>query len=113
MTEAQIQQQIVQWYKNTYCLVHHSPRCMILSIPNEGKPELIATGLYPGAADLLVVHYGAVVFVEVKNEGGVQKPAQKRFQAHCRCVGLSYHLVRSLEEFKNLPLLKSNERATI
>jgi hypothetical protein len=102
MTEAHIQQQIVRYYHNTFCLTTCSPRCMILSIPNEGKPELIATGLYPGAADLLVIHYGRMVFIEVKTETGAQSANQKRFQQHCRDIEVPYHLVRSVEEFKKI-----------
>lgn len=105
MTEAAIQQQIVRWYRNQYCLTYHSPRCMILSIPNEGKPELIATGLYPGAADLLVIHMGRVMFVEVKTPTGVQSSRQKEFQQHCNASGFPYYLVRSIEDFRNYLLL--------
>ena len=48
LSEARIQQEIVMWYKNTYCLEHHDPRCMIFSVPNEGRgaasTQLIQTG---------------------------------------------------------------------
>lgn len=103
-TEDQIQQAIVQYYRNNYCLIHHSPRCMIFSIPNEGKPNMIYTGLYPGAADLYVHHMGQEMFVEVKTPTGTQSPNQKKFEQHCIQMDVPYYLVRSLEEFKQLIL---------
>jgi hypothetical protein len=112
-SEASIQQEIVRWYKNTYCLNHHIPRCMIFSIPNEGRgaqsAKLIQTGLYPGCADLFLIHkisqyttYSAStsVFIEVKTETGVQSDKQKQFEVHCNQMGINYFIVRSLKEFK-------------
>jgi hypothetical protein len=107
ISEEKIQQQIVMFYHNTYCLPNHTPRCMILSIPNEKKPEMVRTGLYAGAADLLVIHYGKTAFVEVKNEIGKQSDKQKAFEKHCKDMGTPYFLVRNLEEF--LCILKQME----
>ena len=101
-SEDKIQQDQVMWYRNTYCLKHHKPRNLILSIPNEGKPELIRTGLYPGAADLMVVHFGRVFFVENKTDTGRQSDKQKDFQEHVQSLGFDYHLCRSFDEFKQI-----------
>lgn len=102
-SESSIQQEIVRHYRNTYCLSHHNPRCLILSVPNESNAhrasKLIATGLYPGAADLVLIHFGRPVFVEVKDATGKQSPKQIAFEQHCKKSGAAYHLVRSLEEF--------------
>jgi hypothetical protein len=81
---------------------------MILSIPNGGLRDkataitMKATGLYKGAADLLVVYRGWVGFVELKTDVGIQSPEQRQFEAHCIEAGLPYKLVRSLAEFQNL-----------
>lgn len=91
---------------------------MILSIPNEGRGaasmQLIATGLYPGAADLIVGHafkpgsrgsqYEELfwIFIECKAEGGIQSDNQKAFEAHCKEMGIGYYIVRSLDEFKQV-----------
>jgi hypothetical protein len=83
---------------------------MILSIPNGGLRDkataitMKATGLYKGAADLLVVYRGWVGFVELKTETGVQSPEQRQFEAHCIEAGLPYKLVRTLAEFQQLIL---------
>lgn len=113
-SEARIQQEIVTWYRNQYCLAHHNPRCMIFSIPNEGRGaasmQLIATGLYPGCADLCVIQpwwFGhtkiyPVVFFEVKRPGGIQSQHQKKFQAHCKQMTIPYHVVYSLDDFRRI-----------
>lgn len=110
-SEAKIQQEIVMWYRNTYCLISHNPRCMIFSIPNESNGpramQLIQTGLYPGAADLGVLHKGDdhwrdISFFEVKTTIGIQSPKQKEFQKHCKEMGIGYYIVRSLDEFKEV-----------
>ena len=107
-TEARIQSEIVTWFNNTYCLAFCSPRSLILSIPNGGERSFVSaslsksTGEYVGVADLLVIHKGKVLFVEVKTEIGKQSEKQKQFEQHILSAGFPYHLVRSLEEFKKL-----------
>lgn len=109
MTESSLQQQIYNFFQNTYCLKHHSPRGMILSIPNGGtrnKTEAItlkATGLLPGASDLIVITpNGKIMFIELKTETGVQSDVQKDFQSRIELLGYEYHLIRSLTEFQSL-----------
>ena len=103
-SESRIQQEIVQFFRNNYCLKHHIPRSMILHIPNEGKNNgrLVPLGLLPGAADLLIINQGRAIFVEVKDATGKQSPKQKEFEDYCRELGLYYEVVRSLEEFKKM-----------
>jgi hypothetical protein len=114
MNENQLQQSIYLWYQNTYVI--KDKRCMILSIPNGGLRDKMtavtmkATGLYKGAADLLVVYRGWVGFVELKTEVGIQSPEQRQFEAHCIEAGLPYKLVRSLAEFQNLIASLNAER---
>lgn len=104
--ERRIQQDIVMYYRNSYCLAHHTPRCLVLSIPNEGNPRLAQTGALSGASDLLVIHRmpnttNRVIFVEVK-AGGRQSEKQRIFENHVKSMGMEYVIVRSLDEFKNV-----------
>jgi hypothetical protein len=99
--ESRIQQDIVRWYRNTYCLKHHSPRGMIFSVPNEGQMRLSQTGLLPGVSDLVVITpSGKVVFVECKTEKGRQSDAQIEFQKRVQALGFTYILVRDLKNFQ-------------
>lgn len=109
MGESKLQQEIFNWYSNNYCLKFHNPRGLIFSIPNGGtrnKLEAItmkATGLLAGASDLIVITpNGKLMFVELKNETGLQSDKQKDFQNRVSDLGFEYHLIRSIEEFKLL-----------
>lgn len=103
-TESRLQQECYVWFWNYYCLPEHSPRGLILHVPNgtrEGR-KYFSSGLYPGAADLLIVWKGMAYFIELKTETGRQTPAQKAFQAHAIGAGAFYAVVRSIEEFQAL-----------
>jgi hypothetical protein len=103
LSEAFIQQQIIMWYRNTFCLKIHQPRSLIMSIPNEGKSDLYRTGLLPGAADIILFHKSpSPMFVEVKTESGTQSEKQKEFEQYVRDLGIPYRLVRSLDDFKKI-----------
>jgi hypothetical protein len=102
--ESKIQQEIVMYFNHNYCLNFHNPQCVIFSIPNEGlsKKETIqkmATGLLPGAADLMILMPKLAFYVEVKTPTGTQKENQKKFEKRVNSLGFNYYIVRSLEEF--------------
>lgn len=106
LSEDKIQQDIVIWFNNNYCLKHQNPRCLIFSVPNGGtrnKLEAIklkSTGMKAGVSDLIVVMPDIVLFVEVKTETGKQSDVQKDFERVVSGLGFKYYLVRSLDEFK-------------
>lgn len=110
MTESQIQAVCFKWFHNTHCLEHHSPRCIIFSVPNGGTRNpleaitLSSTGLLPGVSDLIILTPNRILFIEVKTEAGTQSGAQKSFEARLKTLGYSYYLVRSLDEFKEVVL---------
>ena len=115
-----IQASAFKWFHNNYCLNHHEPRLQMFSVPNEtlsyvwkhvpkkmaqilsGRAK--AMGLKPGVSDTIIVLPGKVLFVEFKTATGAQKPRQKDFQKTVSGLGHEYHIVRSLEEFKELIL---------
>lgn len=106
--EARIQQDIVRFYRNFYCLAHHSPRCLIISVPNEGNPRLYQLGALPGCSDLIAIHRNTEVgkpiisFIEIKSKIGQQSPKQVKFQEWVEGMGFPYHIVRSLDDFKSI-----------
>ena len=111
-SESRIQQSIVTWYWNNYCLPHNTPRCMIAHVPNQNQHHLVSIGVYPGFADLFVWHQvnfmggvGKLYLVEVKEPGkGKQSPNQVKFEKHCKQSGIPYSVVYSLEEFQKFIL---------
>ena len=106
-TEDKLQQEIVMWYRNTYCLKHHNPRNIIFSVPNDSKNAVeqirkIATGLYAGVSDLIMIHFGKVYFFEVKTDTGRQSEKQIDFQKLVENQGFQYFLVRNLKNFQEI-----------
>lgn len=111
-TEDKIQQEIVMWYRNNFCLKHHNPRNLIFSVPNDSKDakeqmRKIATGLFSGVSDLIVIHFGEILFIEIKTEVGKQSDKQKDFENIVSSHNFKYYLIRSLDEFKKIISLHS------
>lgn len=114
IAESKIQQQVLLYMRNTYCLAHHTPRLVIYSVPNESEDayetqKKINTGLMKGAADLIILlPNGRVLLPETKTPTGYQSPAQKSFQQQAEALGHVYFIYKSLEEFqeKVKPYLK-------
>lgn len=108
VAESRVQQEAVLWFRNNFCLKHHSPRCIIYSVPNESEDswdiqKKINTGLMSGAADLVVLLPGGhVLLPETKTPIGYQSPSQKLFQLQCEELGHIYFVYKSLEQFKEL-----------
>ncbi len=110
MTEDKIQQEIVTWFTNNYCLKHHNPRSIIFSIPNGGfrnkieAMKLKATGILAGASDLIIVHKNKIYFIELKDDKGSQQQNQKEFEKRVNDQGFDYFIFRSLAEFQKFIL---------
>jgi len=99
-SESKLQQECVEWFKNTYCLKHHNPQKIIFHVANEGQQKLIPIGLLPGVSDLIIVDVNRVIFVELKTETGIQSDKQKLFQNKVEALGHEYWLIRSLDDLK-------------
>lgn len=104
--ESKIQQEIVMYVTNNFGLKHHNPKCLIFSVPNEGKSAQEQMykkmlGMKSGVSDLILVMPSRVVFVECKDDKGKQSENQIQFEKDVKALGFEYWLVRSLEEFKN------------
>jgi hypothetical protein len=106
MIEDKIQAECVKWFTNNYCLRHHTPKCVIFSVPNGGlrnkieAMKLVTTGMKAGVSDLVVLMPGRALFVEVKTDIGIQSKEQIDFEADVVALGFQYFLIRSIDEFK-------------
>jgi hypothetical protein len=64
-----------------------------------------AIGMRRGVSDMVLMFpKGVHVYCEFKTPDGVQSDAQKDFEAICKALGNEYHIVRSLERFKDIVL---------
>lgn len=109
MNESQLQQSIVMHYNNNYCLKNMNTRGLIFAVPNGGSRHFLeaktlkATGTLAGVSDLILIHTnGKIYFLELKIEKGVQSEVQKDFQKRVEDLGYDYHIIKSLEQFKNI-----------
>ena len=76
-------------------------------MPNEGKSATEqmykkATGMLSGVSDLICIFQKKIMFIECKDQVGKQSENQKAFQKQVEANGYEYHLIRSLDEFKQL-----------
>ncbi len=101
-TESSIQQSIVKAVRLIY------PKSLIFSVPNEGKRSymlgsvLKANGLIHGVSDLVLLHKGQCIFLEVKKPNAKQTPHQKTFERLVTEQGFIYKVVYSVEDVLNL-----------
>lgn len=58
-----------------------------------------------GYPDLTLFKDNKTIFIEVKNEKGIQSELQKYIQKQLEKEGFKYFLVRSLDEFKKIVIL--------
>lgn len=106
-SENKIQQECYQWFFNNYCLKTHTPRCYVFSVPNEGKSAQEQMykkmlGMRSGVSDMIVLQPNKISFVEFKDHKGRQSDNQKEFEQIVTALGFEYHLIRSLDDFKNI-----------
>lgn len=108
MNEEKLQQEIVVWFNNNYCLKTQNPRGLIFSIPNDSVNFMEIkrkrnTGLLSGVSDLIVILPNeTILFIEVKFGKNKQQPKQIEFQERLKQLNQKYYVVYSLEEFKEI-----------
>lgn len=98
--ERDLQVECVNWFKN------HYPNAILFSVPNEfarkNMTEARQMGLLKGAADIIVVINGKILFIEFKSDVGKQSIEQKTFQHKVEQNGFTYYLIRDLTTFKDV-----------
>ena len=102
MSEAEIQQECIVYFRNKYCRKGLDPRYCIFSVPNEAgykNKQFVSTGLLPGVSDVIAVLPGKVLFLEFKTATGRQSEKQKDFEETVKALGHDYFICRNFEEF--------------
>lgn len=103
-SEARLQAECHQWHWNED---EFKPfRRLLFTVNNNAHNRIKgainkAVGVVPGVSDMVYLAFG-VHCIELKKPGERQSPEQRDFQAKATAQGHQYHLVRSLEEFKQL-----------
>ena len=116
--EGRIQAECFAWFWNEFPQF----RKTLFHVPNENDREdsnMIqgairkSLGVVAGVADLLFLvarggYHG--LCIEMKDEKGTQKPAQKEWQAVVEAQGFKYVICRSFQQFKKIILEYLNEK---
>jgi hypothetical protein len=110
--ESEIQKQIIQYCNimNIYCFAvpNGEARASYVNGKYDARTAMItgkklkSQGVRAGVSDLIVIHNGKVIFVEVKTQTGKQSESQKEFENICKENKQSYYLVRDVVEFIKL-----------
>jgi len=108
--EGRIQAECFQWFFNNF----PQYRGLLFHVPNENDRAdsnpiqgaiRKSLGVWPGVADLVCLiprnGHGALL-IEMKDERGTQKPAQKAWQSAVEAQGYVYKICRSLDQFKSI-----------
>lgn len=80
------------------------PRCLWTTIPNQQDSgpargaHLKRMGVRAGAGDMLFVHEGATLFLELKRRAGVMSDSQNAFAELAMLAGAEYRVASSLPE---------------
>ena len=102
-SETRVQQEIVMWWNNEYPqyrgLLCYNNNNSIGGFRGKQNKYL---GIVVGRSDLVLYLGGVATMIELKNDMGAQKPAQKKWQALVEREGFRYEIIRSLGEFQKL-----------
>lgn len=102
ISEKEIHMKAWQWVQKTY------PELLIFHVPSGEHRNVVTAvklkrmGVVPGIADFLMFVPGYSVAIELKDHGGKQSEAQKKFQKQWETCYRKYHVARSLEEFQSV-----------
>jgi len=99
MTEHTLQLTCIAEVKNKY---ERYGTGTIIPVVNELAVKRKDVTIKKGASDTIVVLFKRVLFVEFKVGYNNQSKDQIEFQKLIESLGFEYHLIRSLEQFKDI-----------
>lgn len=104
MSETQIQSSICEYLARRKHLFHRANQIPVYDV-KRGTYRAFPKYSLKGFPDILVLTDGGfAVFLEVKAQKGRQSPEQKEFQKRCEEKGCEYHVVRSIDDVRNIGL---------
>lgn len=98
-SEAFIQANCISWFRNEF---ERFGKGVIIPVPNELARKRRDVIIKKGCSDLIVVLSSKVIFIELKTAYNDQFDEQRIFESEVTALNHPYHVVKSLEEFKNI-----------
>ena len=101
--EADIQRAVVQALRFALprtAIIHHCANEVTEAEPRGAKRQaiLVGMGVHAGFADVMVLHDGRVLFLELKAPKGRLRPNQEAFRGGVLAQGFGWALVRSVDD---------------
>ncbi len=101
--EADLQRAVVQALRFALprtAIIHHCANEVTEAGPRGAKRQaiLVGMGVHAGFADLMVIHDGRILFLELKEPKGRLRPDQEAFRDTVLAQGFGWALVRSLDD---------------
>jgi len=94
-----LQLDIIAWFRNEY--ERFGAGC-IIPVPNELARKRKDVVIKDGCSDLIIVLPTKIIFVELKIGYNSQQDNQIEFERLVNNLGYDYHIIKSLEQFKNI-----------
>ena len=101
MNEDKFQSECYQWfhesfpeYRGLLCYNLNNSRNKVRAMMDKGM------GLQKGRSDMVFYFNGIATMFELKVKGGSQSPDQKKWEKSITESGFKYHLIWTLEDFK-------------
>lgn len=106
-----LQSKCYLWFHNTFPLW----RKMLFHVDNNSWNAVIgarkkALGVNSGVADLVLVLFGEVMWIEMKTIDGTQSDDQKEFQEKIERRGMKYVIIRTEQDFREIITRKIREQ---
>ena len=96
LKEKEIQKQILEWLE-WKSIFHYRNNTGAMTGKHKGKTWFLRFGAV-GSPDIIAVHKGKYIGIEVKGKNGVQSEKQKEFQERLEQAGGIYILAYCLED---------------
>lgn len=106
--EKDIQRQICDWLHEKNYFFWRSNNIPVFGRNNAGERTFRSLPKYTprGLPDIVILHKGKFIAVEVKRPGAHLRPEQEKFGDNCMENGGIYLIITSLDELKQEPLLQ-------
>ena len=102
-TEQQFQADCVSWFNYEFPSERKSLHCNNNNSADRRSGNVAkAMGVVKGVADLELLIFGGVAFIELKLPGKTQSEDQIKFEQLCISKRILYFVVETLEQFKKL-----------
>lgn len=102
--EVEIQREICDWLSKEGFFFWRSNNVPVYARSNDGKMRFRSLPKYTpkGIPDIMVIHKGLFIGIEVKSEGSKLSEDQKKFATNLLMNGGAYNVSYSLESVKSL-----------